>query len=306
MEKDNVWRREPDEPYRTSISIGGCVPMQTAYFNGEFLPREDVRLSPDDRGFLFSDGVYEVLRSYGGRLFERDAHLRRLERSLQAMRIRGLRAFDLANVFDELLQRNDLSAADALIYLQVTRGVAPRSHRFPEPPVPPTVYACAWAYAPAHLPEEGGHAITVADQRWARCDIKTIGLIANCMANEAAHEAAAVEAIFVRDGVALEGTHSNLFAVSRGRIRTAPLNNYILPGVTRRVVLELCGEAGYEVVEEPVFVEELHSADEVFIVGTTAEVTPIVGLDGRTIGTGRPGAFALDLLERLRKRAASA
>lgn len=280
--------------------------MQTAYFNGEFLPREEVLVSPDDRGFLFSDGVYEVLRSYGGRLFESDAHLRRLERSLQAMRIRGLRPFDLSPVFDQLLERNDLSAADALIYLQVTRGVAPRSHRFPDPPVPPTVYACTWAYAPIHRPEEGGHAVTVADQRWARCDIKTIGLIANCLANQDAHEAAAVEAIFVRDGVALEGTHSNLFVVSRGRIRTAPLTNYILPGVTRRVVLELCEEAGYDVVEEPVFVEELHSADEVFIAGTTAEVTPIVGLDGRAIGTGRPGAFALDLLRRLRERAGQA
>jgi D-alanine transaminase len=277
--------------------------MQTAYFNGEFLPRSDVRLSPDDRGFLFSDGVYEVLRSYGGHLFEAGAHLGRLERSLQAMRIRGLRMSDLAPVFDQLLERNGLSDANALIYLQVTRGVAPRSHRFPDPPVPPTVYAFAWAFAPVHRPEEGGHAITVPDQRWARCDIKTIGLIPNCAANQEAHEAAAVEAIFVRDGVALEGTHSNLFVVSRGRVRTAPLTNYILPGVTRRVVLELCEEAGYEVAEESVFLEELYAADEIFIVGTTAEVTPIVGLDGRTIGTGRPGAFAVDLLQRLRERA---
>ena len=277
--------------------------MQTAYFNGEFAPRESVRISPDDRGFLFSDGVYEVLRAYGGVLFETERHLERLAGSLRAMRIRGADTEGLAATFGELLARNGLSSADGLIYLQVTRGVAPRSHRFPAPPVPPTVFACAWEYTPDHPPEAGGHAITVGDQRWARCDIKTTGLISNCLASQAASDAAAVEAIFVRDGVALEGTHTNLFAVTRGRVRTAPLTNYILPGVTRAVVLELCADAGYEVVEEPIFEEELYRADEVFIVGTTAEVTPILGLNGKVVGTGRPGTFALDLLNRLRTRA---
>lgn len=280
--------------------------MDTAYYDGEFIPRESVRISPDDRGFLFSDGVYEVLRAYGGRLFELEAHLERLQRSLSAMRIRGVRAGELAPVLGELLARNDLSSAEALVYLQVTRGVARRTHRFPDPPVPPTVYAYAWPFSPEHRPEEGGHAITVPDQRWARCDVKTVGLIPNCMANQEAREAAAVEAIFVRDGVALEGTHTNLFVVTRGRVRTAPLTNYILPGVTRAVVLELARDAGHDVAEEPVFEDELYSADEIFIAGTTSEVTPIIGLDGRTIGTGRPGPFSLDLLERLRKRARGA
>ena len=277
--------------------------MQTAYFNGEFVPREDVRVSPDDRGFLFSDGVYEVLRSYGGRLFEVERHVERLASSLAAMRIRGVMASDLAPIFEELLARNELSAADALVYLQVTRGTAPRTHRYPDPPVPPTVYSYAWAFSPEHSPEDGGRAITVPDQRWARCDIKTVALIPNCMANQEAREAAAVEAIFVRDGVALEGTHTNLFAVFRGRVRTAPLTNYILPGVTRAVVLQLCHQAGFEVAEEPIFADELYRADEVFIVGTTAEVTPIVDLDGRAIGSGRPGTLALELLRRLRERA---
>ena len=277
--------------------------METAFFRGEFIPREDVRISPDDRGFLFSDGVYEVLRSYGGRLFEVERHQHRLAASLSAMRIRGVTASALTPMLEELLARNGLTAGDALVYLQVTRGVAPRAHRFPDPPVPPTVYACAWAFSPEHAPEEGSRAITVPDQRWARCDIKTIALIPNCMANQDARDAAAVEAIFVRDGVALEGTHTNLFAVFRGQVRTAPLTNYILPGVTRAVVLELCRAAGFEVAEEPIFVDDLYGADEVFIVGTTAEVTPIVDLDGRAIGTGRPGTFAVQLLERLRNRA---
>jgi len=277
--------------------------MHTAYIDGEYLSRDEVRISPDDRGFLFSDGVYEVLRAYGGRLFELERHVDRLAYSLGAMQIRGVGAADVAPVCEELLARNDLSDADALIYLQVTRGTAPRTHKYPDPPVQPTVYGYAWAFTPEHAPEEGGRAITVPDQRWARCDIKTVALIPNCMANQRAREAGAVEAIFVRDGVALEGTHTNLFAASQGRIRTAPLTNYILPGVTRAVVLELCEEAGFEVGEEPVFADELYHADEVFVVGTTAEVTPIVDLDGRAIGTGRPGEFSLDLLQRLRIRA---
>lgn len=280
--------------------------MPTAFFNGEFVPRDTVRISPDDRGFLFSDGVYEVLRAYGGLLFEVERHLERLASSLAAMRIRGVKAADLRPVFEDLLARNGLADADALVYLQVTRGVAPRTHRFPAPEVPPTVYAYAWPFSPEHAATEGGKAITVPDQRWARCDIKTVALIPNCLANTQAHDEAAVEAIFVRDGVALEGTHTNLFAVSRGRVRTPPLTNYILPGVTRAVVLDLCAEAGFETAEETILADELYRADEVFIVGTTAEVTPIVDLDGRAIGPGRPGVFALELLDALRRRARGA
>jgi D-alanine transaminase len=277
--------------------------MQIAYLNGEFVPREEARISPDDRGFLFSDGVYEVLRSYGGRLFEPERHFERLAASLSGLRIRGAHPHELHDVCGNLLRRNGLADADGLVYLQVTRGAAPRTHRYPDPPIPPTVYGYAWPFAPEHPPEEGTRAITVPDQRWARCDIKTVALIPNCMAAQAAREAAAEEAIFVRDGVALEGTHTNLFAVFRGVVRTAPLTNYILPGITRAVVLELCAAEGLEVREEPVFSDELHGADEVFIVGTTAEVTPVIDLDGRLVGTGRAGVISLRLLELLRKRA---
>ena len=277
--------------------------MHTADLNGRYLTREEVRISPDDRGFLFSDGVYEVLRAYGGRLFEVQRHMDRLASSLAAMRIRGIRANDMASVCEELVVRNDLTDSDGLVYLQITRGAAPRTHRFPDPPPPPTAYGHAWAFSADHSAERGGRAITVPDQRWARCDIKTIGLVPNCLASQTAYDEAALEAIFVRDGAALEGTHTNLFGVFRGVVRTPPLTNYILPGVTRAVVLELCDEAGFDVAEEPLFADELYRADEVFIVGTTTEVTPITDLDGRTIGTGRPGTFALELLDRLRKRA---
>jgi D-alanine transaminase len=280
--------------------------MQTVFLNGDFLPREEAAISPDDRGFLFSDGVYEVARVYDGRLFELDRHLARLERSLHALRIRGAGERELGRVFEELLVRNGLEGADALVYLQVTRGSAPRTHRFPDPAVEPTIYGYAWAYSPAGAPEEGARAISVPDQRWARCDIKTVGLIPNCMASQTAHEAAAAEAIFVRDGIALEGTHTNVFAVFRGVVRTAPLTNYILPGVTRAVVLELCAEAGYEVDETPIPMEDLYGADEVFIAGTTTEVTPVTDLDGRAVGPGRPGEISLRLLGLLRERARGA
>lgn len=271
-----------------------------AYFNGGFLAKSEVRVSPDDRGFLFSDGVYEVVRSYGGRLFELDAHLDRLAASLAALRIEGVDVRGLSPVCSELLVRNGLGASDALVYLQVTRGAAPRSHRFPQPPAEPTAYGVAWPFEAAA--EEGATAITLPDQRWTRCDIKTIALVPNCLAAQRAHEAAAEEAIFVRDGIALEGTHTNLFAVFRGAVRTPPLTNYILAGITRRVVLELCRSEGVDVQERPILVDELLSADEVFLSGTTTEITPILAVDGRTVGSGRPGPIALRLLGALRAR----
>jgi len=277
--------------------------MDTSYLNGTYLPRDQARISPDDRGFLFSDGVYEVVRAYDGRLFELERHLDRLAASLRALRIQGVDAGSLTEVCDALLDRNDLDTSDALVYLQVTRGAAPRTHRFPDPAVQPTVYGSARAFRPEHAPEEGTRAVTVADQRWARCDIKTVALIPNCLASQAAREAAADEAIFVRDGVALEGTHTNLFAVVRGEVRTAPLTNYILPGVTRAVVLDVCHDKGLAAVERPVFLEELFRADEVFLAGTTTEVAPVLDIDGRAIGTGRPGEITLGLLEALRSRA---
>ena len=277
--------------------------MQTVFLNGEYMPREEATISPDDRGFLFSDGVYEVVRAYDGRLFELQRHTDRLAASLDAMKIRGVRAREMAEVCEALVERNGLADSDSLVYVQVTRGAAPRTHRFPNPPVEPSLYAYAWAFSPGHPLEEGVRAITVPDQRWARCDIKTVGLIPNCLANQAAHEAAAAEAIFVRDGVALEGTHTNLFAVFRGVVRTAPLTNYILAGVTRAVVLELCADAGYEVEEAPILLDDAYRANEIFIAGTTAEVTPVTDLDGRAVGTGRPGEISLRLLELLRRRA---
>ncbi|MBI4421161.1 MAG: D-amino acid aminotransferase [Gemmatimonadetes bacterium] len=267
------------------------------YLNGSYQPKESARVSPDDRGFLFGDGVYEVARTYRGKLFALDRHLDRLRYSLSQLRIDGVDVNCLGEVSHELLGRNQLDNTEAIVYLQVTRGAAPRAHAFPTNPVPPTVYGYAAPIVPRFDPAKGVAAITVPDTRWARCDIKSVSLVGNVLANQAAREAGVFEAIFIRDGVALEGSHTSLFAVIGGEVRTGPLTNYVLPGITRAIVLELCRARGIADREAPVFAQELTRADEVFLAGTTTEVLGVVEIDGHRIGTGRPGPITTRLRE---------
>jgi D-alanine transaminase len=262
------------------------------YFNGAFVPKPEVRLSPDDRGFLFGDGVYEVARTYGGRMFALERHLARLKYSLDQLYIGGVDTSRLEATFRELLERNDLGRKDAVVYVQVTRGVAARTHAFPTPSPPPTVYAYAAPVVPKFNPQKGVTAITVPDTRWARCDIKSISLLANCLANQQAAEAGVFEAVLVRDGAVTEGSHTSFFAVIDGEVRTAPLTNYVLPGITRRLVLDLCSAHGITARETPVFAHQLARAEELFLAGTTTEVLSIVQLDGRAVSQGRPGPLA--------------
>jgi D-alanine transaminase len=271
-----------------------------AYLNGTFVPKGEVRLTPDDRGFLFGDGVYEVARTYGGKLFALDRHLARLRYSLDQMRIRGGEIEKVPDVFRQLLERNQLDKKDAVVYLQVTRGTAPRTHAFPNPQVSPTVYGYAAPIVPKFDPEKGVAAICVPDTRWARCDIKSISLVANCLANQEAAEAGVFEAVFVRDGVALEGSHTSFFAVVSGEVRTAPLTNYVLPGITRGLVLELCATHGIPARETSIFAHELGQAEELFLAGTTTEVLPVVQLDGRAVRGGRPGPVTTRLRQLFR------
>jgi len=259
------------------------------FFNGQYLPKDQVRLSPDDRGFLFGDGVYEVTRTYDGKLFLLQQHLERLKYSLSELCIMGVDVGGLAQVSRELLRRNQLERANAIVYIQVTRGAAPRTHAFPRPPVPATVYAYASAVTPKMDPEIGVKVIAAPDLRWARCDIKSIALAANVLANQAAAEAGGAEAILVRDGVALEGSHSSFFAVFGDEVRTAPRSNYILPSITRQWAIDLCAREHIALRETPVFAHQLQKADEMFLAGTTTEIMPIVTLDGWSVGTGRPG-----------------
>lgn len=263
------------------------------YFNGRFAAKEEVCVSPDDRGFLFGDGVYEVVSVYGGRMFRPEDHWRRLARSLQEIELQGPDEEALAGIARRLIEANGLAERDALVYVQVTRGVGPRAHVFPEPGTPPTVYACASPFRPPREKcRRGVGVILVPDVRWARCDIKSLSLLPNVLTSQRARESGAEEAVFVRDGVITEGSHTNVGAVFEGRLATHPRSNVVLPGVTRAVVLELCGELGIPWVERPILEQELGKADEVMLMGTTSEVMPVVRVDGRPVGEGRPGPIA--------------
>lgn len=277
---------------------------ETVWFNGAYVDKDEVRISPDDRGFLFADGLYEVVRCYAGRPFEMEAHLARLSDGLAALRIRGVEPQAIGEVCLELLARNGLETTDAVLYVQVTRGVAPRVHHFPPEGTSPTVYVSARAFTPSVDPEVGVSAITAPDHRWTRCDIKSVSLLPNCLAAQQAREEEAYEAVLVRDGVALEGTRTSFFGVIDGVVRTAPRTNYILPSVTRSVVLRLCREHGIPFDERPVLLEECRRADELFFAGTTTEVLPIIRLDGHPVGSGKPGPVSLRLSSLFRERTA--
>lgn len=260
------------------------------YFDGRYVAKSEVRVSPDDRGFLLGDGIYEVAAAYDGRFIALDRHMDRLRRSLVEARIDATVADPLETVFQELLERNGFAeSGKSMVYLQVTRGVAPRSHAFPKTHPRPTVYAYAAPFPNMGDLTAGVGAITRPDFRWSRCDIKTISLIANCMANQEAKENGAFEAILIRDGVALEGTHTSFFGVVRGEVRTAPLSNLILPGITRELVIEAAERDGIDIKLEPLTEAELDIADELFITGTTTEVVPITTLNGKPVGPGTPG-----------------
>ena len=273
--------------------------MSIVFLNGDYLPADEARISVNDRGFLFSDGIYEVTPAYRGRFFLMDRHRDRLLKGLCELRIDADVA-GLEAVHRELLDRNGLGDADvSIVYLQITRGVAPRTHAFPPTPARPTVYAFAKAY---HRPSRerwsaGFRAVTVPDRRWARVDIKTVSLLGNVLAQQAAVDAGVDDAILVRDGVALEGAHSNLFAVFGDTLVTHPLSNVVLPGITRGFVLELARELGIPVLERPLQAEELGRADEAFFTGTTTEVKPCVEIDGRPVGAGVPGDVTTRLSE---------
>ncbi|MEW5807115.1 MAG: D-amino-acid transaminase [Acidobacteriota bacterium] len=261
-----------------------------AFLNGDYIPKEKLRISPDDRGFLFADGVYEVIRSYNGGLFQVEAHLKRLERNVRELRIPYADIDSLKMVAERLIRENDLTSGQATIYLQITRGSAPRLHRFPVEEVPATVYACANLLQP-HDDElqKGTKVILVPDIRWSRCDIKSISLLPNVLAHQQAVEKGATEAIFVRDGAITEGTHSNFCGIFQGQFMTAPKSNYILPGITREIVLGLCHQLDIPIKESPILKNQLRKADELLIVGTTVEITPVVQGDDWLVGNGKPG-----------------
>jgi D-alanine transaminase len=265
------------------------------YLNGHFLPREEAKISPEDRGFLFADAIYEVVRYGAGRPYRLAEHLARMRDGLTALRISVEPSF-FPEVAGRLVEENGLGGEDALVYTQVSRGAAPRYHAFPPEGTPPTVFAFARKTDPPP-PPGGGRAILLPDERWGRCDVKTVMLLPNVLASQKAREANAIEAILVRDGIAWEGTKANLFAVTKGVVRTAPRGPRILPGVTRGAALEAAAELGFPVEERPLLVDELLSADEVFLASTTIWTYSLVEIDGRPVGDGRPGPVAARIRE---------
>lgn len=272
------------------------------YFNNRFIQKENVRISPDDRGFLFADGAYEVVRAYGGELFEVESHFKRMERSLRELRIEGPAWKDLREIADNLISRNDLAGQSAMIYVQVTRGVAPRMHHFPEETTPPTVYGSSSRFQPPDEEMRNGiKIILVPDIRWSRCDIKSTALLPNILANQRARDEEAGEAVFVRDGVITEGSHTNLCAVFGGELVTHPKNNFILAGITRGIVLDLCGELKIPFREFPIPEKDLESAHEIMVLSTRSEITPVIQVNGWKVGNGKPGAVTTELQRAFRK-----
>lgn len=263
------------------------------YLDGAFVPRAEARISPDDRGFLFGDGVYEVVRTIDGRLIDLERHLARLTHGAAALDLALDGAGGTAQVesaWRELLRANALDVGEALCYAQLTRGAAPRAHAYPAASTPPTLYAFAQRIEPPDaLRQSGAHAITYPDLRWARCDLKTINLLPNVMAKQAAVAAGAFEAVLLRGDLVTEASHSGAFVVVDGVLRTHPTGPEILPSITRAVVLELADELGIVAHEVAVTVAELRRADELLIASTTADVMPIVTLDGAPVGDGVPG-----------------
>lgn len=278
---------------------------QTVFLNGKHVPKAEAMISVEDRGFIFGDGIYEVVRVIEGDLFGWDAHLARLANGLAGLRIssRGAEPATLRAACERLIKDNGLGAGEATVYIQVSRGTAPRLHHFPSPDVAPTVYAAGSPFKPNFaMREQGAKGITYPDQRWARCDLKTVNLLGAVMARQAAAEAGAYEAIFHRDGMVTEGAATNAFLVVGGVLRTYPLSNYILPGITRAVLLEIAAELRIPVDERPVPLRELFDVDELFVCGTTTDVQPIIELDGRPIAHGKPGAVTDRLREALAER----
>jgi D-alanine transaminase len=279
--------------------------MTTVYLNGEYMARDRARIPVDDRGFVFGDGIYEGVRAIEGQLFEWPAHAARMTSGLAGLRIGfgAERVAELEGVAGRLLRDNELERGDAFVYLAVTRGAAPRTHGFPPAGTPPTVFVSATPLVQRReLRQHGVTAITFEDMRWARCDWKTLNLLGSVLARQAAVEAGAFEAILVRDGLVTEGAATTVFAVIDGVVRTHPLSHRILPGVTRTMVLACAHDLQVPVRERAVTEAELRAASEIFLCGTTTDVTPVVALDGTPVGAGTPGPITARLREAFEAR----
>lgn len=263
---------------------------EIVYLNGEYLALADAKISVMDRGFLFGDGVYEVIPAYAGKLFRLEDHLERLANSLKSIRLRNPHTQEQ---WRELLTPLLKPGTDQSVYLQITRGAAAkRDHAFPQTIVP-TVFAMVTGITPHTDLDHGVKAISMEDSRWKLCDTKAITLLANVLLRQAAVEQGCAEAILFKDGFLTEGAASNVFAVIDGVLTTPPKTPAILPGITRDVILELARKNNIPCSEEPIAKDSIKTASEIWITSSTREIIPVVELDDEPIGNGKPGPFWL-------------
>jgi D-alanine transaminase len=264
----------------------------TVYLNGQFMPIEEAKVPVLDRGFIFGDGVYEVIPVYSRRPFRLAEHLQRLQHSLDGIRLRNPHSeAEWAALIGQMIARSD--AEDQYLYLHITRGVAKRDHAFPKPPVAPTVFMMSnpLLTPPAELLASGVCAVSAADNRWLRCDIKAIALLPNVLLRQMAVDAGCAETILIRDGFMTEGAASNIFVVKGGRLLAPPKDNLMLPGITYDVVLEIAQANGIPHEVRRVAAAEVAGADELLLTSSTKEVLAITALDGKPVGSGKPGAM---------------
>lgn len=263
----------------------------TIYLNGAYMPIAEAKVSVLDRGFIFGDGVYEVIPVYSRKAFRLPEHLRRLQHSLDGIKLPNPHSdAEWTRIVEELVARNE--GEDQYLYLHITRGVAKRDHAFPNPPVPPTVFAMTSPLPtpPAGLLESGISCVTAEDNRWLRCDIKSIALLPNVLLRQKAVEAGCAETILIRDDSFMtEGAASNIFAVKDGKLLAPPKDKLMLPGITYDVVLEIAAADGIPFEVRRVMKEEVFAADELLLTSSTKEVLAITHVDGKPVGSGRPG-----------------
>jgi D-alanine transaminase len=263
--------------------------MNTIFLNNQFLPADEARVSVLDRGFIFGDGVYEVIPVYGGKLFRLEQHLDRLDNSLISIRIPPPLSHDRwERTLKELVAKN--GNGDQSVYIQITRGVAPRDHGFPDD-IKPTIMAMSSELKPvsADLLGQGVGAITLNDFRWEHCNIKAIALLANILARQQALDVNASEAILIRDGFVTEGAASNVFTVNDREITTPPASSFLLPGITRDLVMELAAANHIACREAAISADDLAGADEIWLTSSTKEILPVTLLNNRKVGNGKPG-----------------
>ena len=275
--------------------------MSVVFLNGVFCAPEEASVSVLDRGFLLGDGIYEVIPAYHGKLFRLTEHLERMQRSLDAIHLKNPHSFDQwNNLLSGLVEKN--GGGNLSVYMQITRGVAKRDHAFPKD-VRPTVFAMANVIGPLDpvIEQQGITALTVNDDRWQHCDIKSISLLPNVLLRQQAVEQGYAESILIRDGYVTEGAASNVFIVSDSVVITPPNGPFILPGVTRDLVLELAAANNIGHAERPISKGELLAADEVWLTSSTREILPVVRIGEHKIGIGCPGEMWKQLIVFYRK-----